>query len=189
LIQAAGGGIAATAETNDVANTGAYIMARLLCLLSLCQASTYLTCPISSNTPGGGRHVPDGESHLSLRSFRETPADVSFPCQPPRQVIMLIFTATLIEFAYRYKTDKPVKQLRSLHPWASCIRRRRERKARKAGATDGISDAMPDETTAADGPGIHSPQGERNVRLMLIGLCISTFFIFVRSVYRCVPLA
>lgn len=98
---------------------------------------------------------------------------------------MVIFTAILLEFAWRYSKDKPVKQIRSLHPWASCTRRRRERKARKAAAASDSFDPMTSNETI-DGAGIHGTQGERNVRLMLIGLCVSTFFIFVRSVYRCV---
>ena len=95
---------------------------------------------------------------------------------------MLVFTAILIEFAYRYSKDKPVRQLRSLHPWASCTGRRRERKAQQAAANGGFCNVMADSTS--NGPGVYGPQAERSVRLMLISLCVSTFFIFVRSVYR-----
>jgi hypothetical protein len=121
IIQGAGGGIAASANTLSGANTGGYIMA-------------------------GG---------------------VIF-----QMVIMCCFTYLLVEFTFRYLKDRPTKQF---YPFACFSRRRKTSADVSSGASA---------QTAVDFESRHVPI-KRNAELMLLGIAISTFFVFIRSVYRC----
>lgn len=87
---------------------------------------------------------------------------------------MLCFTGILADFSYRYMKDKPTTQI---YPFA-CFRCGKDRKAVSSGSS---------QQTTGDGAVEHTNgrRSERHVRLLLLGLSISTLFIIIRSIYRC----
>jgi hypothetical protein len=89
-------------------------------------------------------------------------------------VVMLCFTGILADFSYRYIKDKPTAQI---HPFACYGHRQRQ---------SAVSSASSQQTIINGG---YNHRSERHVRFMLLGLSISTLFIFIRSIYRCVGLS
>lgn len=84
----------------------------------------------------------------------------------PLQVVMILYTLLLLEFAYRYLKDLPVRRVDPL-AWT--------RKA-KAAAEAFLPGERP----------VLAPREEERARLMLVGLLGATVLIFVRSIYRTV---
>jgi len=79
---------------------------------------------------------------------------------------MIFYTLLLLEFAYRYVLDLPVRRIDPL-AWT------KKAKAEAAAFSPGERPAL-------------DPKEERRARLMLVGLLGATVLIFVRSIYRTV---
>lgn len=89
---------------------------------------------------------------------------------------MISFSLLLAEFAFRFLKDRPTTQI---HLFACFARRRKQRAA--TSSSSGSSQLTAVDQTA--GP-IEVTHGW-HPKLMLLSISVSTFFVFVRSVYRC----
>lgn len=119
--------------------------------------------------PSHGTTVPLPPSAYSLR-FLSTglsqAAGVIF-----QMGIMTCYSWLLIEFAYRFLKNRPTTT--QLYPFAWLSRRKAHRSSSSSQHT--TVEAIP----------VDDYLSRHHGKLMLLGLSISTLFVFVRSIYRC----